>query len=133
MIAISALLMIGFFGCTYVSQNVYDQNLNGITLQMSKDEVMEKIGKPPEVKTEVIQGKEYEVWRYPVKDLMSGKFNPPYLSYLEVRFLEGKVTQWKNAKIYAQPDYKLQQPVPEGEVKTFEFFKDKNATWIIME
>ncbi|MBL7130705.1 MAG: hypothetical protein ISS45_04810 [Candidatus Omnitrophica bacterium] len=116
-------LLIGFLGCVVAFQSINEETLSGISVGMNKEEVINIAGEPAQKKNRLIDGKEYKVWSYPIKELFAGKYNPLGYSYYEVLFLDGKVKQWYKTKVYSQPKYELQQPqAPEG-ARTFKIFE----------
>ena len=114
-------------GCAFVSQNLFEAKGDKLALHMSKDEVVEHMGKPREIKTLTIYGEEYEAWRYPIERKFAKRYNALDTSYYEVLFFEGKVLRWEKVKKYAQPEYDFMPMTPEGNVKTYEFFRGKEG------
>ena len=58
------LLLVFLYGCIHVVQDLNDQKLTGVSLEMSKQDVIRNIGEPTEKKTVLMKGQEYEAWKY---------------------------------------------------------------------
>ena len=108
------LLLVFLYGCIHVVQDLNDQKLTGVSLEMSKQDVIRNIGEPTEKKTVLMKGQEYEVWKYPIERLWLKRFNKLDKSYYQIFFLDGKVSHWDRIKVYAQPTYDYSEPDPSG-------------------
>ncbi|MFH1202467.1 MAG: hypothetical protein V1674_06220 [Candidatus Omnitrophota bacterium] len=121
------VLFIGLTGCAIGFQSIDDRRLEGIMPGMSKEEVVKIIGAPVAEKIVTMEGKQYEAWKYPVKESAAGRFKPIASSYYRVLFLDGKVAQWDRIKTYAQPSYEFQKPdAPKEGVTTIGIFKTED-------
>lgn len=119
------IILLVLSGCTFVSRNLYEAEGDTFVFDMSKDEVTAKMGDPSEIKTLTIDGEACEVWRYPIERKFARHFNALDASYYEIVFVEGKVSRWERVKKYTHPDYDFVPLAPEGNVKTYDFFKAK--------
>lgn len=116
-----------FSGCVFVAQEFNEKEAEKLAFHMSEKDVTKHMGTPSKVEILTIEGKKYEAWRYPIERKFAKRFNALDTSYYEVLFSEGKVVRWKRVKRYSQPEYDLKPLVPEGKVKTYEFFKGKEG------
>ena len=114
-----------FAGCALVSQNFNEEAVNNIDLGMSKKEITRLIGNPTKTETVVIDDRNYELWRYPVKRVFAKRYNALDTTWLDILFLDGKVSQWKRVKLYAQPEFELKPMTPAGKTRTYKFFAGK--------
>lgn len=119
-------LLLCLSGCIVAFQNLNDPGFEKVMMGMSKEETIETIGRSLSQKVATINGKDYEVWEYPVQEPTKRRFNPIGTSYYQILFLDGKVERWEKIKVYAQPTYGFEEPsAPEGDITTFEFYKNK--------
>ena len=123
--SIILVLLLGFSGCTFAFQNLNDQRLQNIAVGMTKQQVVEAMGKPIAEKIVVIDGKEYEAWKYSINELWAKKFNPIGSSYYRILFLDDKLAQWDRIKVFSNPSYELQESnPPKGDISTIKIFKE---------
>lgn len=107
------LLMV-LSGCGFVFQNLNERQDSGVSRGMNKEEVIRTLGAPQQQRLMSIEDREYEVWEYPK---IEPKAKPLYslpTKHYKVFFLEDKVVQWNEDKVFAQPSYEyLQTIAPE--------------------
>jgi len=119
------IIFILFSGCAFVAHDFNEKDVARLSLNMSKKEVIDLIGHPLKVETIEVQGKKYESWRYPIKRVFAKQYNALDTTHFEILFLDGVVNQWRRAKVYAQPEFYVKPLDPDSEIKTYEFFKNK--------
>ena len=114
------------FGCSVVLQSRNDPGIREDLLGMSKEEVLQLKGDPAERRTAVFEGKEYEVWLYPVKDPDAMKVNPVGKFDYQIFFSGEKVHHWDKINVLAQPAYEYDEPDSSGkDITTLEVQYDR--------
>lgn len=102
-------------GCGVVVKNINDADNNrGLRSGMSKQEVIALLGTPEKESIQTIEGKEYEVFQYPLEVERSDKVRTFATNYFRVFFLDGRLAQWEKDKVFAQPNYKYPDTVLSG-------------------
>jgi hypothetical protein len=120
------LSLIVFSGCVVAFKSISANTFDGLSVGMSKEQVTKMAGEPTEKENMLIDGKEYEVWTYPIERQFAGKYNALGYLYYEILFLDNQVKHWDTLKVYSQPEYKLKHPqAPEG-ARTFKFFEKQS-------
>ena len=104
------VLLAGLSGCTFALTNLNDPGLGIDIIGMSKEKVIETMGKPLSQEMVIREEKTYEAWKYAVKQPVKSKFSPIGYSFYLVLFSEGKVDSWEKIKTYAQPSYEFEIP-----------------------
>ncbi len=120
------ILLLGLSGCGFVFQSLNEQGYENLTYKMSKDEVIRMMGAPQKESKLTIEDKEYEVWEYPKKGSTSRKISSLATSYSKVFFLDGKVVQWDEDRVYAQPGYDFQETISPEEKVTINKISEAN-------
>ncbi|HNW40089.1 MAG TPA: hypothetical protein PL125_02935 [Candidatus Omnitrophota bacterium] len=111
------ILWLGLSGCAFVVQDLSNVEYNNLVYGMSKDQVAGVLGKAPKESQEVIVGKEYEVWEYPVNKSGDLKLNSMGTFTHKIFFLDGKLVRWDKDSVYAQPSFEFQETrIPEAPV-----------------
>ncbi len=118
-------LLISLCGCVVGFRNVNREILGGVAAGMSQEEVKGIAGDPAGVKDLIVDGREYEVWSYPIEDKLAGKYNALGYPYYEVLFSDGKVRRWHKSRVYSQPEYELEHYNAPEDATTVIIF-DKN-------
>ena len=85
------VLLAGLSGCTFALTNLNDPGLGIDIIGMSKEKVIETMGKPLSQEMVIREEKTYEAWKYAVKQPVKSKFSPIGYSFYLVLFSEGKV------------------------------------------
>lgn len=112
---VTVFLIISLSGCIVAFKNVNEDTLGGVSVGMSKEEVATAVGEPLEKREQVVLGKEYEIWIYPVERFFARKYNALGYVYYEILFLDDSVKEWNKTQMYSQPKYELKQyETPEG-------------------
>ena len=109
------ILLLALSGCGFVFQSLNERGYKDLTYRMSKDEVAHTLGAPRKESKLIIKGKEYEVWEYPGKELTSRKSSSLLAYYTKVFFLDGKVVQWDEDGVLAQPGYRFVETISSEE------------------
>jgi len=119
------IFLIFISGCIVAFRAINEETFNGIVLGMDQQSVINIAGEPMKKRNKTIEGKDYEVWIYPIERFFAKKYNPFGYLYYEILFLDGKVKEWHRSKVYSQPKYDLDKPeAPEG-IKVYKFFEQK--------
>lgn len=116
---ICLILLLGLSGCGFVFQSLDERGYENLTYKMSKEDVVRTMGVPQKESKLVIEGKEYEVWEYSKKELKSKKIGSLGTFCSKVFFLDGKVVQWDEDRVYAQPGYEFKETIHPGQNATF--------------
>jgi hypothetical protein len=120
------IILFGIAGCGFVFQDLNQIQDRGLTLGMSKEEVIAKIGNPQKMSRVAIDNKEYEVWEYRDNDQpKTDKINVLGTNYSKIFFLDGKLNQSQKERIYAQPAYEYLELINPPETKAVKINEEK--------
>ena len=120
-------LLMAISGCGFVFQNFSEHEYKNLSRGMPKEEVIRTLGSPQKESMMRIADREYEVWEYPKIEPKENQFNSLPTNYYKVFFLNDKVVQWDEDKVFAQPSYGFLESInPEGGVKTTKITEQKN-------
>ena len=105
------IFLLGLSGCGFVLQNFGEREYKNLSRGMSKEEVMRTLGTPQKEGMIRAGGVEYEVWQYPKIKPGANQSNLLSTDYYKVFFLDDKVVQWDEDKVFAQPSYKYLETI----------------------
>jgi hypothetical protein len=105
------ILLFGLSGCGFVFQNFNEHEYKNVSRGMPKEEVIRTLGTPQKESMMRIEDTEYEVWEYPKVEPKANQLNSLPTNYYKVFFLDDKVVQWDEDKVFAQPSYKYLETI----------------------
>ncbi len=105
------IFLLELSGCGFVLQNFGEHEYKNLSRGMPKEEVMRMLGAPQKKSMMRLGAVEYEVWQYPEIKPKENKFHLLSTNYYKVFFLDDKVAQWDEDKVFAQPAYKYLETI----------------------
>jgi outer membrane protein assembly factor BamE (lipoprotein component of BamABCDE complex) len=105
------IVLLGLSGCGFVFQNFGEHEYKKLSRGMTKEEVIRTLGAPQKESMMRVGSVEYEVWQYPEIKLEENQFHLLSTNYYKVFFLDDKVAQWDEDKVFAQPSYKYLETI----------------------
>jgi len=116
---IALMILLGLSGCGFVFQDLNERDYENLTYKMSKEDVIKMLGVPRKKSKLIIIGKEYEVWEYPQKESGPRAVSSLATFTSRVFFQDGLVLEWRQDRVYAQPEYDYTETFNPSEIQPF--------------